>query len=218
MLSWLSDVGFRYPKRKSTKLIWSLAYYSSQLPGLPQKIKSGLIRSLWQQDQWKHFWAIAAKAYSELRDNHIGQFTLKAFLKNVTGLLGVISADEYLAAMGWTLVTDTEGQVHLVNSKTAIPKHNVPGLTSNLSVRDVVENCYSIGLVSRGTRSARGSNNGGNLVTMAFATTPNSNMGPGKTLSVQNSRQVADTRVFDDLVRSHNQGIGCVLMLLGSRR
>ena len=170
---------------------------------MTQKTKSGLIRSLWESDQWKHFWAIAAKAYSELRDNHIGQITLENFLKNVTGFLGVIPANEYLATMGWTLVTDTEGQVHLVNSKLATPMHNVP-LTSNLSVRDIVEHCYTIGLLPRLPRPTRNSNRGHSVV-MSFAAAPNSNnAGPGAMQSAGNDGQVADDRVLDDLV-SHIQ-------------
>ena len=157
--------------RKDTQLIQSTAYYSSQLPGLTQKIKSGLVRSLWEQDHWKHFWAIAAKAYSELRDNHMGQITLESFLKNVTGLLGVIPADQYLATMGWALVDDSDGQVHLVKNISAAEKQNVP-LTSNLSVRDIVNHCYQIGLLVRPDRSARRSNNG-DAMAMSFAAFPN---------------------------------------------
>jgi hypothetical protein len=134
---------------------------------LTQKTKSGLVRSLWEQDHWKHFWAIAAKAYSELRDNHLGQITLESFLKNVTGLLGVIPADQYLATMGWALVDDGAGQVHLVKNIPTAEKQNVP-LTSNLSVHDIVNHCYQIGLLVRPDRSARR-----DTTAMSFAAFPN---------------------------------------------
>ena len=162
---------------------------------MTQKTKSGLIRSLWDQDQWKHFWAIAAKAYSELRDNHAsGQITLENFLKNATGLLGVIPADQYLDTMGWSLVTDTEGEVHFV--KTGAPQTHSAPLTSNLSVCDVVEHCYQIGLLPRPIRRVRG-NQLGESVAMSFAAAPNSpHNGPGRA----SSSQRADERVFGDSV------------------
>jgi hypothetical protein len=169
---------------------------------LTQKTKSGLIRSLWEQDHWKHFWAIAAKAYSELRDNHMGQITLESFLKNVTGLLGVIPADQYLETMGWTLATDTKEQVHLVKTNSTAEKHNVP-LTSNLSVRDIVNHCYQIGLLTRPERPAR-QNNTVSTMTMSFAAAPNvANTGPAKTQSHPNDGQVASEREFGDLVSPH---------------
>ena len=155
------------------------------------------------QDQWKHFWAIAAKAYSELRDNHMGQITLESFLKNVTGLLGVIPAGKYLETMGWSLVTDTEGEVHLV--KTGAPKkHGVP-LTSNLSVRDVVEHCYQIGLLTRPIRRTRGTQLGERM-TMSFAAAPNSaSHGPGRAPFSQVEGQEANERVFGDSVSTGTQ-------------
>ena len=141
---------------------------------MTQKTKSGLVRTLWEQDHWKHFWAIAAKAYSELRDNHMGQITLESFLKNVTGLLGVIPADQYFATMGWTLAADSNEQVHLVKNSSAAEKQNVP-LTSNLSVRDIVNHCYQIGLLVRPERPARRGNNG-DAMTMSFAASPNASV------------------------------------------
>jgi hypothetical protein len=158
---------------KDTQLIQPTAYYSSQLPGLTQKAKSGLVRTLWEQDHWKHFWAIAAKACSELRDNHMGQITLESFLKNVTGLLGVIPVDQYLAIMGWTLAADSDG-VRLVKNSSAAEKQNVP-LTSNLSVRDLVNHCYQIGLLARPEQSARRGKNG-DAMTMSFAAFPNASV------------------------------------------
>jgi hypothetical protein len=170
---------------------------------LTQKTKSGLIRSLWEQDHWKHFWAIAAKAYSELRDNHMGQITLESFLKNVTGLLGVIPADQYLATMGWTLVDDSDGEVHLVKSVSVVEKQNVP-LTSNLSVRDVVNHCYQIGLLVRPDRSFRRRNDG-DIATMSFLAFPNAaKTSPTKTQpqSYHDNRQDTSEQEFGDLVSS----------------
>jgi Mating-type protein MAT alpha 1 HMG-box len=169
---------------------------------LPQKTKSGLIRSLWEQDHWKHFWAIAAKAYSELRDNHMGEITLESFLKNVTGFLGVIPAAQYLEAMGWILATDTEGQVHLTKSTSTAEGENVP-LISNLSVRDVVNHCYQIGLLARPQRSARSNNNIATM-TMSFAAAPKAaSTGPTKMQSHTSDGQDARGREVGDVVSAH---------------
>jgi hypothetical protein len=164
-------------------------------------MKSGLIRSLWEQDHWKHFWAIAAKAYSELRDNHTGGITLESFLKNATGFLGVIPADQYLETMGWTLATDTEGQTHLVKTSSG-DGQNVP-LTSNLSVHDIVNHCYDIGLLSRPQCPARRSKND-NVITMSFAAAPNAaNTGPAETQAQPSVGQDASVREFGDLESAH---------------
>ena len=104
----------------------------------------------------------------------MGQITLESFLKNVTGLLGVIPADQYFATMGWTLAADSNEQVHLVKNSSATEKQNVP-LTSNLSVRDIVNHCYQIGLLVRPERSARRGNND-DAMAMSFAAFPNASV------------------------------------------
>jgi hypothetical protein len=160
-------------------------------------MKSGLIRSLWEQDHWKHFWAIAGKAYSELRDNHMGEITLESFLKNVIGFLGVIPADQYLETMGWTLATDTEGRTHLVKTSSG-DGQNMP-LRSNPSVQDIVNHCYDIGLLSRPQRPARRSKID-TVMTMSFAAAPNAaNTGPAGTQAQPSVGQDAGVREFGDL-------------------
>jgi Mating-type protein MAT alpha 1 HMG-box len=104
----------------------------------------------------------------------MGQITLEGFLKNVTGLLGVIPADQYFATMGWTLAADSDGQVHLAKNSSAAEKQNVP-LTSNLSVRDIVNHCYQIGLLVRPKRFARRGSNGDTMA-MSFAASPNASV------------------------------------------
>jgi hypothetical protein len=131
----------------------------------------------------------------------LGQITLESFLKNVTGLLGVIPADQYLEIMGWTLVTDTEGQVHLVKARSVTEKPSLP-LTSNLSVRDIINHVYQIGLLARPERSAR-YNNTVSTMTMSFAAAPNAaNTSQTKTQSNPKGGHDASKREFDDLVRA----------------
>ena len=146
------------------------AYYSPMFAGLTQKIKSGLIRQLWTNDKWKHFWSIEAKAYSDIRDAHINKMSLDRFLAETVGLLGVIPASEYLSIMGWKLVIDEPTEYRLVKISPASTMQNTP-LSTNLSAADIVTHCYDIGLVERQAQpridaaAAR--------VAMAFAANPN---------------------------------------------
>lgn len=124
----------------------------------------------------------------------MGQITLENFLKNVTDLLGVIPADQYLDTMGWTLVTDTEGEVHFV--KTGASKNHSLPPTSNLSVRDVVEHCYQIGLLPRPIRRTCGTQLGEGMA-ISFAAAPNSpHNGPGKAPTAQRKGQDVNERIF----------------------
>ncbi|ERF75013.1 hypothetical protein EPUS_08058 [Endocarpon pusillum Z07020] len=145
------------------------SYYSPIFAGLTQKIKSGLVRQLWQHDHWKHFWAIEAKAYSEIRDaelrvRHKNNITLDQFLTETVGLLGVIPADKYLSVMGWELLNNGPSEYFLVKVNAATTMLDTP-LSTNLSAADMVKHCYETGLVE-------GSFSGGGGVAMAFAAQP----------------------------------------------
>ena len=204
MPSWLFDVSEDKQESRDSPLTVQKAYYSSQLPGLTQKTKSGLLRKLWEQDHWKHFWAIAAKAYSELRDIHLGQITLEDFLKNTTGLLGVLPADQYFKTMGWALATDTEGQTQVVRT-TIMPAEKVAPLTTNLSVRDVVGHCYEIGLVDRPARPS-GHRNAVGDVMMSFAAAPSTHSF-SSFQTPSNDELTANEIIFGGTVCIHESGV-----------
>ena len=132
-------------------------------------IKSGLIRQLWENDKWKHFWAIEAKAYSDIRDAHINQVSLEHFLTETVGLLGIIPADEYLLTMGWKLVIDGPTEYRLVKVDPASTMKDTP-LSTNFSVADIVKHCYAIGFVKRPAQPRTNAPAAG--AAMAFATQP----------------------------------------------
>jgi hypothetical protein len=166
---------------------------------MTQKAKSSIVRTLWKHDEWKHFWTLAAKAYSELRDVNVGGITLDGFLKSITGILQVIPADDYLRVMGWEMAPAADGQLYLCKTAAAASKTNVP-LTTNLSVNDIKEHCYKLGLVPRtlpSTQLAQPMS----LVSMAFAAAPNAPP-PGPAQMMPRAREdiEADMRVFGDLV------------------
>lgn len=80
-------------KALTTFLDKSAGYYSTLFAGQTQKVKSGLIRFLWAQDCLKSKWAMLAKAYSSVRDNHMGEVNLESFLRETTPLIVVIPAN-----------------------------------------------------------------------------------------------------------------------------
>lgn len=121
-------------------------FYSASFPDLSQKVKSGLLRLLWRSDPLKAKWAILAKAYSIIRDKHIGQVTLESFLALNGPFVGIFSPSSYIQTMGLQLVADENKQLSLV--KTTNPTFNQADLTTNLSVDDVVRNCYQAGYVT----------------------------------------------------------------------
>ncbi|KAF3482311.1 alpha-box mating type protein [Arthroderma uncinatum] len=139
--------------RENTKLrplnsfIAFRSFYSAAFPDLSQKVKSGLLRTLWGSDPFKAKWAIVAKAYSVIRDKHIGQVTLESFLTLIVPFIGIVSVANYLNAMGLQVVSTEDKQFSLL--KTNPNAHINPiDLTTNLSVDDVVHYCYQAGYVS----------------------------------------------------------------------
>lgn len=146
-----------------------LGYYSPIFPDLTQKIKSGILRFLWQNDPYKAKWAILARAYSTIRDDHDGRVALEAFLILNAQFIGIPKPERYLALMGWTVQVDdqqqyTLGKIH----EPTIPEHNT---ATNYSVDDIVQNCYATGYVRENTRRDRSIQNG-NVPVLAFAAQP----------------------------------------------
>ncbi len=79
-------------------------YYSKIFSALQQKDISGLLTCLWQADPFKAKWTILAKAYSIIRDSYGKDVSpLKIFLTTNAPFVGVISPDNYLAALGWVI-------------------------------------------------------------------------------------------------------------------
>lgn len=92
---------------------------------------------LWEHDLCKAKWALAAKAYSVIRD-HVGKehAPLDLFLMLVAELLGLIEPQRYLAVMGWEIPVNEYGSVSLVKTdKMEIADHT---LHTNISVEDIV--------------------------------------------------------------------------------
>ena len=117
-------------------------------PDLSQKVKSGLLRLLWNSDPFKAKWAILAKAYSIVRDKHCGQVSLDTFLALNGRVIGIVEPSDYLKVMGVQLAAGPDKQLSLVKAPEGTG-FNQCDMTTNLSVDDIVNHCYQVGYVTR---------------------------------------------------------------------
>lgn len=156
-------------KRPLNSFIAFRSFYSVIFPDLTQKAKSGILRFLWQNDPFKAKWAILAKEYSIIRDDHESEVSLDQFLEITAKYIGLFEPARYLDAMGWQLNFDDQQQYTMAKVKiTTIPEADV---STNYSVGDIVKHCYDTGYVSEKPGKHTGSN-GNNTSTMAFAAQP----------------------------------------------
>ncbi|KAK6371725.1 hypothetical protein LTS17_008548 [Exophiala oligosperma] len=149
-------------KRPLNAFIAYRSYYSPIFKGIPQKVKSGLLRMTWSADTKRAMWALLGSAYSDLRDHHDESLPLDKFLSLTVPLLPIVSADKYLGKMGWEISTaanNTEEPVLIRSSafNAACLAAEYPHNT-NLSVADIVNHCYTQGLLPKDTRKNLGRN------------------------------------------------------------
>ena len=119
------------------KTYWQTGYYAVLFDDFEQKIISTYIVFLWERDPCKAKWALAAKAYSIIRDQ-VGKehAPLDVFLALVAELLGLVDPQHYLAVMGWEIAVNEVGNVSLMQNNTIEIGDNV--LCTNISVEDIV--------------------------------------------------------------------------------
>lgn len=140
-------------------------------PDLTQKAKSGILKFLWQNDPYKAKWALLAKAYSIVRDDHVGETSLDSFLTLNSGFIGIIDPARYLDAMGWQLTVDGDGQYTMARVK--VNTGTEAEVSTNYSVNDIVKRCYDTGYVSETPRSRKNKNgHSSSGPVLAFAAQP----------------------------------------------
>ncbi|KAL9021858.1 MAG: hypothetical protein Q9185_000985 [Variospora sp. 1 TL-2023] len=124
-------------KGKNTQIYQSLGYYSVLFEDFEQKIISSYIVFLWERDPCKAKWALAAKAYSIIRDQ-VGkqQAPLDVFLMLVANFLGIVEPQQYLAVMGWEISVDGIGTISLVKNDAMEIDSSI--LSTNVSVEDII--------------------------------------------------------------------------------
>jgi hypothetical protein len=112
---------------------------------MTQKSKSGIIKYLWQIDPYKAKWAILAKAYSILRDDHGKDVSLDTFLELTVPFIALILPGDYLQAMGCQITTSEDQQYHV--QRMSSDCSDLPNSATNYSVIDIVKYCYKRGYV-----------------------------------------------------------------------
>lgn len=168
-------------------------------PDLTQKAKSGILRFLWQNDTFKAKWAILAKAYSKIRDEHAGSkdVSLESFLNLNAGYIGILEPSLYLEAMGWELTVDEEQQYTM--ARVSQTTTNEADVSTNYSVNDIVKHCYDTGYVSRKDRQKRANCN--NEAVMSFVAQP------CQAVNERSNIQISGTNTFVDNVDDASDAI-----------
>ena len=150
-----SWIAFR-SKSKQTSLVSKSdkmkGFYSPIFASLQQKDISGFLTYLWQTEPCKGKWSIIAKAYSLVRDlKGKDSAPLDTFLKINAPYVGIVKPEEYMSVLGYEIEINEFGQIAL--RKTANPDINNfdnEVLTTNVSVEDVIRNCYELGYLNEG--------------------------------------------------------------------
>ncbi len=129
--------------------------------------------ALWKADPFQAKWAILAKGFSEIRDvKGKSDALLPEFLSINAPLLRIIEPERYLMALGWNLTLDAEAQMVLRRE----PNFDAASigtdlLTTNVSVAEVIENCYQHDYIARDSNVVNPSSNG-QVMIMASSAQP----------------------------------------------
>jgi len=131
------------------------------------------LTALWKADPFQAKWAILAKGFSEIRDvKGKSDALLPEFLSINAPLLRIIEPKRYLMALGWNLTLDAEAQM-VLRREPSFDAASVGTdlLTTNVSVAEVIENCYQHGYIARDSDVVNPSSNG-QVMIMASSAQP----------------------------------------------
>lgn len=112
------------------------------------------MRKMWGAENKRALWALLGSAYSDLRDHHKETLPVAKFLDAAIPLLPIVAANQYLSKMGWGLASDAAGDPILDRDGGFDPEKlaaEYPPRT-NLSMENIVDHCYTHGLMDRSTR------------------------------------------------------------------
>lgn len=129
--------------------------------------------ALWRADPFQAKWAILAKAFSEIRDvKGKSDALLPEFLSINGPLLRIIEPELYLMALGWNLTLDAEAQM-VLRREPSFDSASVGNdlLITNVSVAEVIENCYEHGYIVRDSDIVKPNSNG-QVMIMASSVQP----------------------------------------------
>jgi len=131
------------------------------------------LTALWKADPFQAKWAILAKGFSEIRDvKGKSDALLPEFLSINAPLLRIIEPERYLMALGWNLTLDAEAQMVLRREPSFdAASIGTDLLTTNVSVAEVIENCYQHDYIARDSNVVNPSSNG-QVMIMASSAQP----------------------------------------------
>ncbi|KAL9043048.1 MAG: hypothetical protein Q9214_003611 [Letrouitia sp. 1 TL-2023] len=131
------------------------SYYSVIFDSMQQKEISGLLTYMWHSEPAKAKWAIAAKAYTTIRDAHgQGNVSLEDFLAVVAPFLGMIAPADYLDAWGWGISVMEGGNAGFHRVREVDRGHEMAAC--NHSADDVVDYCHGMGFIHAAITRASG--------------------------------------------------------------
>lgn len=116
------------------------AFYARIFENLQQKAISGHLTKLWKQDPFKAKWTIVAKAYSRIRDL-VGKDSapLDRFLALACPAIGIISVEDYLEELKWSIQVDDDGTINLHKSSPAFTAAFEPHIMhSSMTDSDII--------------------------------------------------------------------------------
>lgn len=126
-------------------------YYASIFNTSQQKNISGFLTRIWGKDPFKAKWAILAKAYSLLREEHSKvDAPLDAFLAIACPIINIVPREDYMSTMGWNILVSEDS----VNTIERVFEPNFSDFTqatlsTNLSANQIVQHCAAVGFVSK---------------------------------------------------------------------
>ncbi|KAK4674443.1 Fertilization Minus Regulator mating type protein MAT1-1-1 [Podospora pseudopauciseta] len=97
-------------KKKVNGFMGYRSYYSSMFSQLPQKERSPILTTLWQQDPFHKEWDFMCAVYSAIRDQLAEQnVTLQTWIQFAVTPLGIAPRTGYMEALGWVLTRLDDG-------------------------------------------------------------------------------------------------------------
>jgi len=106
------------------------------------------LKQIWAADPYKAKWAVIAKAYALIRDQHSkANAPLDTFLDLVGPMAGAINHTEYLSIMGWYFSEEEGNRVlkrAFIPDTSMIPEHY---RTTSVSAGDIVQFCAMQGFI-----------------------------------------------------------------------
>ncbi|KAK4223215.1 Mat sexual cell fertilization-promoting factor [Podospora fimiseda] len=102
------------PKKKVNGFMGYRAYYSSLFNQLPQKERSPILTTLWQQDPLHKEWDFMCAVYSAIREYLTEQnITLQTWFQFAVRHMGIPPREGYMHALGWELTQQDNGTYEL---------------------------------------------------------------------------------------------------------